>query len=328
MAQSVNGAFNEFNRDYVNLDPNRTDIARSSRDWLIEQLKNLPYNSDDFPQLYNDKHIKYGSFARKTKIRELDDIDLILTFHASGTTYLPITYGQHYLLYVPDTAVNLRRLCNSNGTLNSTRLINKVISSLGNIPQYKSAETHRMGVAATLSLTTYEWVFDIVPAFYTDTGYYLIPDGSGNWKATDPRIDQDRVTTINQKHEGKILQIIRTLKYWNRRASMPTIYPYLFENIVLNYFEDLNSVTDWLRVDLCSFWQYLMSAIYNPVPDPKEFQGDLNTICFEDRLKISQKSADASDKALEALTFEASNETSKSLAKWGEIFGPNFPGYG
>ena len=223
MAKNVNEAFTEFNRDFVNLDSEESTTARKSRDWLIKQLENLPDKVDDFPKLYDGMHIKFGSFARNTKIRPLDDIDLILTFYAQSSSYTTIKYGQNYILNVPEDAKTLRKLCNYDNTLNSIKLVNKIVSSLDEIEHYKAADKHRRQEAATLQLNSYDWNFDIVPAFYTITGYYLIPDGSGGWKATDPRIDQNRTTEINQKHDGKILQIIRTLKYWNKRVQMPTI---------------------------------------------------------------------------------------------------------
>jgi len=37
------------------------------------------------------------------------------------------------------------------------------------------------------------------------------------------RIDRQRVTNINQKCEGSILQVIRMLKYWNRRSTAPSM---------------------------------------------------------------------------------------------------------
>lgn len=39
----------------------------------------------------------------------------------------------------------------------------------------------------------------------------------------DPRIDKERVTTINQKHDGKVLDIIRIMKYWNKRPIKPAV---------------------------------------------------------------------------------------------------------
>jgi hypothetical protein len=328
MAKTVNEAFNEFNKDSVNLDSDRTKVARSSRDWLIGQLITLPDKVDDFPKLYENMHIKYGSFARNTKISPLDDIDLMLTFTGAGATYLTITYGQNYILNVPESATLLRKLCNDNGTLNSIKVVNKIVSSLDKIEHYKSAAKHRRQEAATLDLTSYEWVFDIVPSFYTDTNYYIIPDGQGGWKASDPRIDQDRITTINQKYNGQVLQLIRTLKYWNRRAAMTTIPSYLFETIVLNFIEGREKLSEYIDVNLINFWFYLKDAIYNNVNDPKGFQGNLNTLTYSEKTGISSKANDAYSKGYEAYKFETEEKNqSKAINKWIEIFGDKFPKY-
>jgi len=47
MSTTVNSAFNTFNKDYVNLDPDRTTLANSSRDWLYGKLNSLPDNKCD-----------------------------------------------------------------------------------------------------------------------------------------------------------------------------------------------------------------------------------------------------------------------------------------
>jgi len=328
MATTVYGAFKEFNNDTVNLAADRTKAGRASRDWLIDQLISLPNKAEEFPKLYENMHIKFGSFARNTKIRPLDDIDLMLTFSGEGTTYNAIEYGQNYLLYVPESAKFLRKLCNVDGTLNSIKLINKIVSSLNNIEQYKSSDKHRRQEAGTLNLSSYEWVFDIVPAFYTDTKYYLIPDGQSGWKATDPNIDQQRVSDINNKYEGKVLQLIRTLKYWNNRALMITIPSYLFENLVLNFTEGRNSLSEHLDINLINFWHYLKSAIYNPVNDPKRFQGDLNTLSIAERMGIATRANDAFTKGYDAFKLETEEKDQhKAINKWAEIFGDNFPKY-
>jgi hypothetical protein len=325
MSTTVNEAFNLFNRDFVSLDSERTKIARRSRDWLLTQLVNLPNKFSDFPKLYDGKHVNFGSFARNTKIRELDDIDLILAFSAEKTTYNAISFGKEYTLRPPSEAENLKSRCNDDGTLNSIMLINMLVSALGEIDQYQSSEKHRAQEAATLQLSSYEWCYDIVPAFYTDTGYYLIPDGQGRWKATDPRIDENRVITINQQHGCKLLQIIRALKFWNERAMMVTVPSYLFENIVLNYFHSKTSITDYIDFSLRDFWGYLITGIHYKVPDPKSFQGELNTLSWEDRSGIANKATEAFQKAKEAIVLETSAlNPIGAIRKWAEIFGPNF----
>ena len=88
MAKTVGSAFEEFNKEVVNLAPDRTKKARDSRDWLIKKLSNFDQKEGlYFPFEYAEKHIKFGSFARNTKIRELDDIDLMLCLKADNAYY-------------------------------------------------------------------------------------------------------------------------------------------------------------------------------------------------------------------------------------------------
>ena len=329
MPKTVNAAFNEFHKNIVNLDSDRTSLARNSRDWLINQLNKFPTKIIDFPTLYESKHIKFGSFARNTKIKPLDDIDLFLTLKAAGASYTKSIFDDNtYTISVPKESTKLRYLCN-NDDLNSIKVVNKLVSSLSEIEHYKYADIHRRQEAATLELSSYEWKFDIVPAFYTDTGFYLIPDGMGEWKATDPRMDQDRASTINQKHNGKILQIIRTLKYWQKRPTMPTVSSYLFETIILNYYDQKTEVSEHIDIELIYFFNHLISAIYESVLDPKGFQGELNSLDHDTKYKISELAKKSYNKATEAFKLETEeDDIQRSINKWKEVFGNDFPSYG
>ncbi|CAD5789332.1 Uncharacterised protein [Escherichia coli] len=160
MALTVTAAFNEFQRNIVNLDSSQTDRARVSRDWLLGKMNTFSNNDVYFPIIYPDIHTGFGSFARHTKIRPLDDIDLM--FGLDG-----------------DDCV------------------------------YSETDVKRNQEAATLKLKSYDWNFDIVPAFITTPDsfgktYYLIPDGNCHWKKTDPRIDMQKVTDLNVKLSGNI----------------------------------------------------------------------------------------------------------------------------
>ena len=83
MASTVNMAFEEFMTKYVRLDPTQTTTARSSRDNLLTNLNEFS-RDDDFFVLADGCHLKFGSFARRTKIRPLDDIDLLICISAEG----------------------------------------------------------------------------------------------------------------------------------------------------------------------------------------------------------------------------------------------------
>jgi len=332
-------ALEQFIKEKINLDPEETNKARSSRDWLIKQINNLSSKFDDFPFLYKEKHIKFGSFARRTKIRPLDDIDLIVTFSASDdegnrASYLCINNEKCYI-FVPKEHRTLRILCDEDTSylnsgqviLNSRKLLEKLKSYLSEIPQYSQAEIHRRQEAVTLKLSSYPWNFDIVPAFFTvkdnnGRNYYLIPDGNGNWKKTDPRIDQERVTNINQKQDGKALEFIRLLKYWKRK-NFNFISSYLFENIVLNFLEEKN-LTDNKLLNLWIFFDYLRFATYNPVYDPKGIQGDINNLDFETKYKVSERAKIDELKIYEAYRFEKEQDHKRAINKLKEVFGTEF----
>ncbi|MBB6463328.1 SMODS domain-containing nucleotidyltransferase [Flammeovirga kamogawensis] len=326
MPKTIKSAFHEFHRDVVNIETSRTQKALASRDWLIEQLNKLELDESlSFPFRYGARQLNIGSFQRKTKIRELDDIDLFFCFTADNAFYTKIS-DDHYVISTVNSSHRLKSL-SDDGILNSRKVIEKVKNSLAKISQYKNADLHRRGEAATLSLTSYEWVFDIVPCFYTDTGLYLIPNGEGGWKQTNPSVDQVRITTENQAKNGKLLQLVRTVKYWSKiHLPNDTISSYLLENFVIKYSQMKESLSDDIVYDLRDFLQYLSHNIYYPLYTESTFQGDLNSLNEERKKIISDKSIWSASKINEALHAELFNyDLPKAISIWQEVFGNNFP---
>lgn len=76
MATSVNAAFSQFLNNTVNIPKSTSDSAKSSRDFLYGQIEALS-NNNSFLRVATQYNINFGSFARKTKIKPLDDIDII-----------------------------------------------------------------------------------------------------------------------------------------------------------------------------------------------------------------------------------------------------------
>jgi hypothetical protein len=332
MATTVNNAFREFLANQVNLDPTQVGIARSSRDWLLQQIQLMPSRNTGVPPLYTDIDMHYGSFARRTKIRELDDIDIIIGVKALGVTYSD--QNGVVVLRVPD-GNELKKMCHM-GTdlLNSRKLIEYIIGYLDKIPQYNEAHTKRNGSAAVLSLKSYTWVFDIVPAFLTSPefdgrNYYLIPDGNGNWMKTDPRIDKVQVSSTNQNNDGNVLNPLRLIKYWNARATMPKVQSYTLETIVLNYYSrGYGKCSKYPDLEMASLMDYIASAIMYNVNDPKNIEGNINRTSYEDRLKVSKKATSDAEYARAARKAEDSGDHKEAIRLWGRIFGSQFPVYG
>lgn len=332
MAKTVIEAFNKFMIDTVNLDPDQTKKARGSREWLVGQIETFPDSDTKFPRIYSEKNIFYGSFSRRTKKRPLDDIDIMICMKADGCTYNELT--DKIELTVPETATRFKDFVNDGTSiLNSRKVINAFITKLTGVPQYKKAEIKRNLEAAILNLESYDWVFDIVPCFFTTEDdfkrtYYIIPDGNGNWKKTDPRIDSDRLSRLNTAHEGNLLNVIRAIKYWNTRPTMPTMGSYLLENMMLDYYEEQTTVASkYFDIEIVKVLLEIHRRVSNPVNDPKGIQGNLNNLSFEDRKKIKDRAYQDYSKAFEARQLEIAKNDEDSIGKWIEVFGDKFPKY-
>jgi hypothetical protein len=331
VVKTVNEAFSIFDRDYVNLDPDETQQARNSRDWLLSQIHLFPDKDANFPRLYSEKDTSFGSFARRTKKRPLDDIDMMIALIAEGGVYHEFT--DRIEIYVSESAYKLKSLCFDNTTtLSSRRVINKFVSLLQQVSQYEKAEIKRNMEAATLNLKSYPWTFDLVPCFFTQNDcfnrdYYLIPDGQGHWKKTDPRVDRKRVNDINQLHDGNVLNVIRLMKYWNRRPTMPSMSSYLIENMILDFYSKQYAKASGYVVEVPKVLQYIQTSIFHPVNDPKGIQGNINQLSYEEQDKISKRAYLDYLKSLEARILEEEGDHKLSIAKWREVFGLNFPSY-
>ena len=329
MAKSVNQAFEEFNKNIVNLIKENTDDARRSRDWLIMQLLSFPENVEDFPNDYPDRHIKFGSFARNTKIRPLDDIDLMYCLGAGNAYYQIDSYdSKKFYIKTENALESLKKLSNDNYTLNSIKVVNKLVKALETVPQYSTAVIKRNQEAAVLNLVSYSWSYDIVPCFYTVNNFYLIPDGTGNWKESNPIKDQDNIKVTNLNFGGKVYQLVRTLKYWNANFTSPKISSYLFEVLVINFVKSMGKQNDYNDINIKDFFNYLYFNIGNDIQDPKGIQGNINSLTFEQRDRISNKAKSCYETAKIALDFEIEeNNQEKAIENWQIIFGDKFPSY-
>lgn len=331
MATVLSSAIDEFLINYVNLDSNQVSQGRTSRNWLLGQLESIASKDATFPPRFGGHHLGFGSFHRSTKKQPLDDIDQMFCFSAHGDMHYSEVGSTVYIIIGEDNVVYKRFVSFNDSTkLSSIRIVNLLVDSLNQIPQYSNSAS-RNSEAATLQATSYPWNFDIVPCFMTAEDsygrtYYLIPDGYGNWKKTDPRKDKERSSRVNQNNDKKVLQIIRLMKYWNKRPTMATMGSYLLENMILDYYEK-NSVTSYIDWDVKAVLGYISKNIFSAVQDPKGIQGNINTLAFGQQLSINQRAIADIARLQEAGDYEFEN-TKRAIDQWRIVFGNNFPTYG
>ena len=333
MANTVWGAFDAFRKNTVDLDASVTQRARSSRNFLTDQLGKISREDTLFPKL-QEKYIPFGSFARRTKIRPLDDVDMLVLLVGSGTTAKRTSDSPYtYWLHIDSSSAPLARFPDEYGYVNSTKILNKIRSSLYNINQYRQAGIKKTMQAVTLDLLSYSWTFDIVPAVPINDGlggtaYYLIPNGYGDWIATDPRIDDTNTTTRNRQHSGNFLPTMRLLKYWNNRQHKPRLGSYYFETLALKVFASAPLITSFPQA-LKYFFDYCPIYLQGTCPDPKNLGPALDAhVDWSMKQKVVAALNDAATHAGYALTYEQLSNHSDAIYWWGKVFGSEFPTYG
>ena len=324
-------AFDQFRQNEVDLKPDRVKKARRSRDYLEEQLVELKNDESDFPPITGEFK-PFGSFARRTKVRPLDDVDMLVMLNGKDSQYLQAPWNIYtFRVRITDELAPLRTYSDENGWVNSTKILNHFKRGLNRVPNYKKSEIKRSGVAVVLNLKSYEWAFDIVPAIPAGDGsgttlYYLIPDGEGNWKRTDPRFDQDFVTSANQSQNGHLLPLIRLIKYWNVKSfSAPRLMSYHLETLLINAYNSGHpTIESRLRFSVPEAFRQLAADVIFTCPDPKGLGPHLDEgMSWETKEKVRDAANTRYEYATNALYFEQQGDHQEAIKWWGYVF-PNF----
>ena len=258
---------------------------------LIQTIKSkakngyLPYPKDIFLT---------GSYKRETKISPLDDVDIFYVIglaekkdnHRHTITDCTFDFGEDF----KDEDENV-------SSVKVLNLLKKEISKT-----YSRSEVRRNGEVVNVYLTSYEVGFDIVPAWkITNDNYYLIPVGGGStkWKRSNPKVDENILNTLNEKHSNLLKDIIRIVKYWFRKKKIKTPRSYHLESIAYYVFEKKKSITTSYVEGLIYLYKNINYNNYlEKCPDPTNLSGDLSSNLNED--DISKILTEAS-KAIEYL---------------------------
>lgn len=333
MAYTVWGSFDWFRKNVVDLDAEVTKTARKSRDYLYQQIEKIENEDSSFPRLYGS-YLSFGSFARSSKICPLDDIDVLIPLNGRSTQDNS-SKSDSYTRWLKITSTDspLYPFRDDYGYVNSTKVLNKFKSALSKVPNYRKAEIHKTMQAVTLNLSSYPWIFDVVPALPVSSGegktvYYLIPNGSGDWIQTDPRIDSRNVTRVNLAHDGEFLPTLRLLKYWNRRTHKPVLGSYYFETLAIKVFEYAKKIDDYPNA-IKYFFDNCQGYVLSSCPDPKGLGPALDaSVHWETKQKVVNVMKEAAEMAGFALMYKDQSKDKDAIYWWGRIFGSEFPAYG
>lgn len=148
--------------------------------------------------------------------------------------------------------------------------------------------------------------FDCIPTIEKPNGYLIIPNGMGGTKKVNLKLEEQALSKLNKKQNGKITKLILLTKYWNFNWGKP-LKGYLIERLV-EYIFDKIKVNTWER-DLKTFFYRAINIINikRSLPDRVYSQYSI----------LDEYSIDEQKACIEVLK-EASSYTQEG--KWKELF--------
>ena len=237
--------------------------------------------------------VLYGAFSRKTIVSPLPGsiVDLLVLFRSTEIKHIPPS---------------------------------RIFRNLSDCLIKQTAEAYVLKDQSILMLPRQNFLFKIQPAYQVSGHTYMLPDEKFNeWAKYDITSYNDIFLKENVRHKGKLAEIIRMIKTWNR-VSGNLFNGYYLELLVTEVLSDYQIKSH--SETLCHIFKAAKSEVVFQQYDPAnlEFKVEgLNDIDdLIDAMLLLKKSYHLAD---EAVMFEQENNTRKALDNWNRLFPGVFP---
>ncbi|GAB4563801.1 MAG: hypothetical protein Tsb0020_13280 [Haliangiales bacterium] len=210
------------------------DKASDQHRYLREQLQQRMSVQDNFLS---------GSYARKTAVRPLNDIDVFLVLAPTDALHQN-TAPAHVLVEV-------------------TRALETIYDGKTARKQARSVNIEFSGTGIA---------YDVVPAFATDHDHYVIPDAeAAAWISTNPKRHREMATEANERAGKKLKPLFKAIKQANncrpdraRSFHLEVLSWEALSHPPATYMDGLVTLLDYLAMHICK-----------PCADPAGLGGDI-----------------------------------------------------
>lgn len=286
MPRNVGGGFDEL-LETLKLTGQQGETAKKRARHLRDVLK-AEFELDG-------EGLLVGSYARQTQIRQSRDIDLLI----------PLAYGG-WAKYGQDSAA----------------LINRMRDVLD--ARYGQTKVSAAGVAVVMDMTDFS--LDIVPAFHRQGGGYLIANGQGNWKGTDPTFHLELIREHNSR-DSAFRDLVKLIKYWNLKhgGSLRSFHLEMMVDRIWKQGKAEDSLARALQFTLAG----LPSLLRSTFPDPWEPAGAIDSYLTQPtRTKVRMQLLEDAARAVTAEQFRLSGDQRAAMGQWVSVFTEGFPAFG
>jgi hypothetical protein len=246
------------------------------------------------------RDILSGSYARRTAIRPLDDIDL-------------------FIVLDPNLHSDVRPSPMQNG---ASPCLNKVYGALARAyPNRSALKLQNRSVNIAFSGTGIG--YDIVPAFENRAGVYMIPDRErGAWIETNPEAHAKALVSANDRAGGKLNPLIKMAKLWKREHGVPLRS---FHLEVMSY-SAFSSAPGTYAEGMRALFGHLANAVQYNCANPAGVGPNIDAgMAQAERTAVRTKLVEAEQVAARALQFEGARQTEAAHKLWRGLFGKAYP---
>lgn len=269
-----------------------TSITQSQADiefYLTQHLSTF----DDAITFSSFSTVLYGAFSRKTIVSPLAGsiVDMLVLFRDADVRHI-----------------------------HPSRIFTKLSDCL--IEQYDDA--YAVKNRNILMLPMNKFIYKIQPAYPLSANKYMLPaEQFDDWVTHDINSYSEILVKENVRHKGKLIEIIRIIKTWNR-ASGSLFNGYYLELLVtdvLSSFE-ITSHAETLRYIFKKALTEVVFQKHDPANMDIQIEGLNDIEKLITAMLLLKKSYQLAD---EAIIFEQNGNTAKALENWNQLFPKVFP---
>jgi hypothetical protein len=290
MKRTVDRSFTKLDEN-LNLDPSVRLKAQNLHNDIRDALTDAGLIAGSFLQ---------GSFARKTMLKPLKDVDIVCL--------------------LPDSLWELLR--GPDGPGKAMASFKPPIVDRWPDVQFDVGD-EPAGKALRLTLPDVDFTIDLVPAFDTDNDYVLIGDRfEGTWEPSNTRIQLKRVSDRNQATDGRFVHQVREIKALTKHhEELDFVSGIVVESLA--YAVIGRKMLD--KDAVAAVLGYAKDAVKGPVLEPAGEDDVTAKWTGEERETAARVYAQASRKAAEALALERAGDMDAAIDVWHSLFGDAFP---
>jgi hypothetical protein len=248
-----------------------------------------------------------GSYARRTAIRPLNDVDLFLELD--------------------------REVHGARRSREPQLLLEDVQRALRSCYPPPGPTTRIQGRSVNIEFARTKIGYDVIPAFRvpapgSHAEVYEIPNRSRqNWIQTNPKVHEQLCKQANERAGGMLNRLIKAAKHWNRRNQNNSGDKPLgsFHLEVMAYGAFRAKPADERR-GLCELFEHLASAVGKPCLDPAGLGPNLDAkLTPEERQRARRMLQEAARAARDAIHREQLGQHLEAWKLWRALLGPEFP---